>query len=122
FYRSIEQLRKRVERYKMDAALDFLTGLYNRRYLMQQLTLLEENKTPYFVIFIDIDKFKPINDNYGHVVGDKVLQFLAELIRKELGSQGYGYRYGGEEFCILLPNAKQEEAFRLSEHIRTELE
>lgn len=121
-FRSIEQLRQRVERYKQESALDYLTGLYNRRYLSQQLEMYEQDKTPYYVIFIDIDRFKRINDNYGHVVGDEVLQFLAEEIRELLGHDSYGYRYGGEEFCIVLPNASEHNAYDMAEKLRSTLE
>lgn len=120
-FRSIEQLRQRVERYKQESALDYLTGLYNRRYLSQQLDMYAQDKTPYYVIFIDIDRFKLINDNYGHVVGDEVLRFLADEIRELLGQNGYGYRYGGEEFCIVLPETDEQTAFGVSEKLREAL-
>lgn len=120
-YRSIEQLRQRVERYKQESALDFLTGLYNRRYLSQQLDMFELDKTPYYVIFIDIDRFKSVNDKYGHVVGDEVLRFLADRIRKLVDKNSYGYRYGGEEFCIILPNSNEQSTYEVAEELRTSL-
>lgn len=121
-YRSIEQLRRRVERYKQESALDYLTGLYNRRFLTQQLNLFEEDKTAYFVIFADIDRFKRINDTYGHVVGDEVLRYVADHIRQVLGNSSYGYRYGGEEFCIIMPDAVEATAFEIAEKLRVNLQ
>ncbi|MFL0248524.1 GGDEF domain-containing protein [Candidatus Clostridium stratigraminis] len=102
---------------------DELTGIYNRRYIDERLPVDINNSTyggePISVIMADIDFFKNVNDNYGHVIGDKVLKEFAKLlmdsIRKNTDWVG---RYGGEEFLIVLNNTNTEEAYKRSEELR----
>jgi diguanylate cyclase (GGDEF)-like protein len=70
---------------------------------------------------LDLDRFKTVNDTYGHPKGDEVIRFLADLIRSEKRDSDYGCRYGGEEFTLLMPNADAEMAFVLAERIRLRL-
>jgi len=104
------------------AAIDSLTGLLNRRYGM--IRLREEfsraMRTEGFlaVIMFDIDYFKKINDIYGHIVGDRVLVHVARLVRGLLREGDIMIRYGGEEFCILLPGASNDDAYKMAERIR----
>ncbi len=87
---------------------DDLTGLLNRRVINQVCEKLEsvfiEEGTEYAMIIIDIDKFKGINDIYGHNLGDSVLRNVAECIQKSIRSTDYAFRFGGDEFLILIPN------------------
>lgn len=104
------------------AALDPLTGAFNRRLLEEEASRLQARSirtgVPMAVMMIDVDHFKTVNDRFGHHVGDKVLQFLARTIETEIRTGDYFARYGGEEFCILLPASTEDEAFVLAERLR----
>lgn len=91
---------------------DQLTGLYNRRYLFDTLKKLNEtNKNNHFSIaMIDVNKFKEINDNYGHMVGDKVLFSIGVLLKDFYKEEFIVGRYGGDEFMIIFPNKGIKEA------------
>ncbi|MEX2137546.1 MAG: diguanylate cyclase [Chloroflexota bacterium] len=104
------------------AAHDRLTGVVNRETLLTTLASEIERASRHHkwlsVAFIDIDRFKPINDTYGHHTGDAVLQEIASLIGDNIrGSDLFG-RYGGEEFMLILPETTPEEATVLAEHLR----
>ena len=90
------------------AITDSLTNLYNRRHFMElarrEFERTVRHKTPLSIIMLDIDRFKKINDTYGHLVGDQVLQTAAYICRKNIRSIDFIGRYGGEEFVILLPD------------------
>jgi diguanylate cyclase (GGDEF)-like protein len=116
-----------IPRLRKEAFTDDLTGMYNRRkwrldYLGFQRNW-EKLGQHFSVIFADIDYFKKINDTYGHVYGDQVLQKVSELIRANLRPMDRAYRYGGEEFGILLPGASESDAElvagRISDAIRS---
>ncbi|MBT1073294.1 diguanylate cyclase [Pelotalea chapellei] len=101
---------------------DHLTGMYNRRYLMESLDK-EVQRTirkggNLSLIILDIDHFKQVNDTYGHLQGDIVLQKVAVQLQKELRSYDTAARYGGEEFLAVLPDASLEEAIFVAERIR----
>lgn len=101
---------------------DGLTGIYNRRYLEQQLSVEFARCKRYgdslsFVIF-DLDHFKKVNDNYGHLAGDKVLCDVSQRISKLLRTDDVLGRYGGEEFCIILPETPKDGALILAERLR----
>ena len=107
-----------------DAAIhDELTGCFNRRQLEQDIIKVfsqaRRSGEPLSLLMLDIDFFKKINDTYGHAAGDEVLRNVANSIGKELRQHELLYRYGGEEFTIVLPTAKQSEAVQLAERIRT---
>lgn len=106
--------RKILEKSLQEAAfLDPLTGLANRRYLMNDLTKAisqaSRNKTKFAVLFLDLDKFKPINDNLGHEAGDKVLQLFSERLRKIARHNDSVARIGGDEFVLLADNISSED-------------
>lgn len=105
-----------------ESTTDPLTGLVNRRTMDEQTKQWIETKTPFSIILLDIDFFKRVNDTYGHSVGDEVLIFLAEEMRRIAGEENTCCRYGGEEFIILLPNKTKFEAFDVAERLRTFLE
>ena len=108
------------------ATLDALTGLNNRRQfetrLNQEISAAKRQKTPLCAMMIDIDFFKKINDTYGHANGDKALKKLAEIIKVQLRESDIASRYGGEEFAIILPNTKLEEAYLVAERLRCAVE
>jgi diguanylate cyclase (GGDEF)-like protein len=116
-------LRESEERYRSLSQTDALTGLYNSRYLHERLPGELERATrygrPLSLLVIDCDNFKSINDRYGHLEGDKVLQNLAVVIRQCLRRSDRGYRYGGEEFVVLLPETDAVSAMQLAERLRS---
>ena len=108
------------------AFLDPLTKTRNRSALFSSLQregeLAKRHDQPLSVVMLDIDHFKAINDTYGHAAGDAVLQQVAECITKTVRTSDVVFRYGGEEFLILLANTTQEGALHLAERIRSELQ
>lgn len=108
------------------ATLDALTGFYNRRQLeeriKQEVSNAKRQKAPLCGIMTDIDFFKGVNDTYGHAVGDLVLKTIAKVIRGQLREYDIAGRYGGEEFSILLPFTKIEEAKMVAERLRKTIE
>lgn len=119
-------LRKSEERYRLISQLDGLTQLFNSRHLHEQLAREFERfiryKRPLSLLMMDADYFKRINDTYGHVHGDFVLQELARIMRQTLRNTDMGFRYGGEEFAALLPETKLDTALMLAERLRTSVE
>jgi diguanylate cyclase (GGDEF)-like protein len=109
-------------RTRVMAITDFLTGLYNHRYFQQILTQELGRATRYektlSLIILDIDNFKSFNDRFGHAVGDKVLIAIGEIINRSLRKVDFAFRYGGEEFVILLPETPLENAILTVERIR----
>ena len=108
------------------ATLDALTGFYNRRQLEerigQEVANAKRQKAPLCGIMTDIDFFKNVNDTYGHAVGDLVLKTIAKIIRTHLREYDIAGRYGGEEFSILLPFTKIDEAKVVAERLRKAIE
>jgi len=114
------------DRVKKMATIDGLTGAFNRIHFtgLAELALLEQQKSgsSLSMIMLDIDDFKQINDNYGHIAGDKVLRELVNCMREILGSESVIGRYGGEEFLVLLPDTSLAEASLIAEKIRMTVE
>ncbi len=104
---SLEESANLQWEFEQQALTDGLTGVYNRRWLDQMLPRLlqrsEQDELPISVLMIDIDHFKKFNDNYGHSVGDSVLRVVAETLVNKVRPGDLVVRYGGEEFCVLLP-------------------
>ena len=98
--------------------LDSLTGIPNRRRMDQTLHELIVNKVPHAIILIDLDDFKSINDTYGHTVGDEVLKAFANNMQSIVDEQGLCFRYGGEEFMVILPSRNIDDAIQLAEKLR----
>lgn len=106
--------------------VDSLTEIYNRRVLMERLQQewdrsLRSN-TIFSFIMADIDKFKIVNDTYGHPVGDDVLEKVAYILKKSIRSGDIVGRYGGEEFSIIMVNSTVQEAFVAADRYRHEIE
>ncbi len=108
------------------ATLDALTGLNNRRQfemrLKQEVANALRNKKPLCCIMLDIDYFKHVNDTWGHSAGDCVLKSVAKIVSHELREYDIASRYGGEEFCILLPDTKINEAAFVAQRLRKAVE
>lgn len=99
---------------------DALTKAYNRTYFLEEIeTLLahKNKKNGFSVLLLDLDKFKEINDTFGHQKGDQVLQEFAQVIRNNLGSKDIFARLGGDEFAIILPAASEKEAQYVADNI-----
>jgi diguanylate cyclase (GGDEF)-like protein len=107
---------------RAQARLDPLTGVLNRRtfeeVFAREWSYADRNDTELSCVMIDVDFFKTVNDRYGHPVGDAVLKALSHVLREESRLPDYVGRYGGEEFCILLPGANEEGAITFAERCR----
>lgn len=104
------------------ASYDQLTNLHNRRSFYQAISPLLNKKDPLCLIMIDVDKFKAINDKYGHNVGDQALIIISKRIRSQLRNADIATRWGGEEILVLLPNTAIETAEQLAERMRKTIE
>jgi diguanylate cyclase (GGDEF)-like protein len=106
--------------------LDELTGLYNQRYLPRVLDHEIERgrreSNPFSLLFLDIDFFKMVNDGRGHVVGSKLLIELGQVLTKQIRSCDYAFRYGGDEFIILLGGSNAANSEKVAERIRKAVE
>ena len=104
------------------AAMDPLTGVYNRRFGLQRLTeefgRSSRSGDPLGLLMLDLDHFKAVNDTYGHLVGDRVLQTVVRAARQVLREGDVLLRYGGEEFLIALPGAGRDDLMQMAERVR----
>lgn len=121
--RAEEALRDSEERYRSLSETDSLTGLYNSRHLHEQLPAEIERTRRYLhplsLLVLDCDNFKAVNDKHGHLGGDRVLQNLALSIRQCLRRSDFAFRYGGEEFVVVLPETDGLAAMTIAERLRT---
>ena len=112
--RLYEDARKLADR-------DPLTGFYNHRFLHERLgeevVRAQRARRPLSVLMLDLDDFKLVNDTFGHLFGDRVLTFTAELIRSTLRISDVGARYGGDEFAVILPETDADDARIIAERI-----
>ena len=120
---ALQELEEANRELKEKNTRDELTGLYNRRFYDQKILAefrrSRRNLTPLSLVVVDIDHFKQINDNYGHSVGDKCLILLGKLIKQVLRrSSDIGCRYGGEEFCLILPETNTDGAVAFAQELR----
>jgi diguanylate cyclase (GGDEF)-like protein len=117
-----DDLRRSEMRYRELSLTDELTGLYNARHFFRQVQAEMDRAlrygNPLSICVLDIDHFKEYNDTYGHLSGDSVLSELGRGIQKLIRESDSAYRYGGEEFIIVLPATNREEAARVAERIR----
>ena len=120
-----EALRKSEYRYRKLSMIDDLTQLYNSRHFYVQLKKETERSNryeqPLTLMLLDIDKFKDFNDTYGHLEGDHVLSKLGQAVKRCLREIDTAYRYGGEEFTIILPMTTSEEGIITAKRIQAEL-
>jgi len=115
-----------VHRVKQLAYLDGLTGIFNRRYFETRITEEIERARRFgnelSLIMVDVDKFKSLNDNFGHLLGDEVLRQVSSLLSRQIRKIDVVCRYGGEEFVILLPQTAVEQALHVAEKLRHAVE
>ncbi|MBZ4686372.1 MAG: diguanylate cyclase [Clostridia bacterium] len=100
---------------------DTLTGLHNRKYFYAKLYELK-TKGPISLLLIDLDNFKSINDTYGHMAGDQVLQQFAEFLQSNTRKNDIIARWGGDEFAVIFPKTDSKEAFKVADRIRAIVE
>ncbi len=119
-------LRESERRYKELSITDSLTKFYNSRkffrQLIQETQRANRYRHPLSLMLLDIDNFKGFNDTFGHAEGDKALKVLATVTRKALRRTDTAFRYGGEEFMIILPETRGEDAKDVAERIRKNFE
>lgn len=111
---------------QLNAATDSLTGLYNRR-LFEEYCDKEFNRAKRYgqhlaLVLLDLHRLKEVNDRYGHLRGDEVLQLAATTLRKNLRASDFAFRIGGDEFALLLPQADPEQAATLCDRLRANFE
>jgi len=117
-----EALRESEKRYMELSITDDLTGLFNQRHFYNQLRAeidrIQRYKHPLALLLLDVDNFKIYNDTYGHLAGDKVLAKLGQVIRSSIRKTDAGYRYGGEEFTVILTETPGQNAVVAAERLR----
>lgn len=122
----IAEITSLQARLQDQAARDPLTGLFNRRHLdaalARELADGNHRSAPLSLVMLDIDRFKRINDTYGHAAGDEMIKALARLLAWRVRGQDLACRYGGEEFLLMLPGTGMQAAAQLAESLRKEFE
>jgi len=123
---AVDDLQKRIQEERDKAQVDALTGIPNRlaydEFIQEEFTRWQRYKQPLSLCIIDIDKFKNVNDTYGHKAGDKVLVTVAELCNSRIRDTDFFSRYGGEEFMLILPQTNLAQAKVVAENLRREVD
>lgn len=123
--RILKDLEKNIEYLYTIATIDEKTGVYNNKFF-NTLAEMELEKAKrgkaLSLLIIDLDKFKNINDKYGHLTGDKILEKLGKILKKEVRKYDIVSRFGGEEFFILFPNTNLSKAKTIANRIRKKVE
>ncbi|MBP1153668.1 MULTISPECIES: GGDEF domain-containing protein [unclassified Paenibacillus] len=115
-------INKNLNDLMIETETDGLTGVPNRRSFDLTLEKLVSSQTPFSLILLDIDHFKSINDTYGHLIGDEVLQLLAKTLLDLSREADLCFRYGGEEFALIVKSKDMEIAKHVAERVRTTVE
>lgn len=125
-YDDVARLRRENQELTEKVRTDHLTGLYNVRHLHdaldQEIERTKRTRHPTALIILDLDHFKPVNDTYGHVVGDQALKHIAVIIQNSIRRLDISCRYGGEEFAVVLPSTSHLPAIQVAERIRENVE
>ena len=121
-----QALQEAKAQLKEQANRDPLTNMYNRRYFneiaQKIVAIAKRSKEPLSLIMIDIDKFKNINDTYGHHIGDEIIKLLSFRLEEIIRESDIAARFGGEEFALILPNTNEDSALKLAQKIRGDME
>jgi diguanylate cyclase (GGDEF)-like protein len=122
FRQEVARLRREHAEAREQSIRDALTASYNRRYLDQRLMEVAQLHGVFAVALVDLDLFKRVNDTFGHLVGDRVLQQVVELLQVGLPDGGFCARYGGEEFVLILPGLDGAASWAVAEAARARVE
>jgi diguanylate cyclase len=124
-WQEIAQLRRELEAVRNESLTDALTSLGNRKYfksaLEKSVAECRAGNAPLSLILADIDHFRKINNTYGHLVGDRVIRFVASTLQTMLRGSDIAARYGGEEFAVILPKTPPDGAVHLAEQLRQQI-
>lgn len=122
----VNQLKHQLEISYREAHTDPLTGVANRRafdkFIVEKISQTIEEKTSLSCLILDIDFFKRVNDEFGHLVGDSVLRYLAKTLKNMTKGEDLVSRFGGEEFIVVLPHTECRDAYALAQKIRSRIE
>ena len=125
FYNRLS-LEEQYKQLATESITDPLTGLYNKRSfnddLKKEWARSQRSKLPFCVIMMDIDDFRSVNETFGHIAGDQLIRELSDMIRNEVRLSDKVYRYGGEEFLVLVPESTLEVTAAVAERIRGVIE
>jgi diguanylate cyclase (GGDEF)-like protein/PAS domain S-box-containing protein len=123
FFHNLTHQKKLEEKLRILSITDGLTGLYNQRHfytsLSGELSRAKRHNRNLSLIGFDLDKFKQCNDRFGHLEGDNVLRLVGDIIKTETRKSDLSFRYGGDEFFVLLPETNHEQAITVAEKILT---
>jgi len=119
--RADDALRASEERFRELSVRDNLTGLYNTRHLYAALGDLIARNEPFSVVFVDLDRFKRVVDGYGHLNGSRAIQEVADTIRSCVSPPAWAVAYAGDEFVIVLPQARRDAALGAAEELRARI-
>jgi diguanylate cyclase (GGDEF)-like protein len=115
-----------IAQLEQKANTDALTGIYNNRFLTEvlarEVARAERHRTPLAMLMMDVDNFKRVNDDYGHVAGNEVLKSLATILQASVRREDFVFRCGGDEFAVVLPDTDVQGGFRVGAHIRSRVE
>ncbi|MBE4906728.1 GGDEF domain-containing protein [Bacillus luteolus] len=115
---AIDSVQKNNTKLTEEAMTDPLTELPNIRKFQEVLERFKNEEKSFSLVLIDIDHFKAVNDNFGHKAGDEVLKYMAKMVSSLIRDSDVFFRYGGEEFVLLLPDINSSEAYEIAERIR----
>jgi len=125
-YTQLSEIQALQNELREQAIRDPLTGVFNRRYLQEtldrEIARVNRASQPVGIMIMDIDRFKLINDTYGHKAGDLILQALGEMLKTNIRREDIACRYGGEEFVVVMPGASLQTAQKRAEIIRARIE
>lgn len=117
----VQDIGQKVELENM-ANTDSMTGLFNERYFSRVMNICEAKKLPFVLYYLDLDRFKPVNDTYGHLMGDRLLKEIAARLLRCIRSRDYAFRIGGDEFALIVSaDMDEEQRGRMAERIQTML-
>ena len=117
----VQDIGQKVELENM-ANTDSMTGLFNERYFSRVLSICEAKKLPFVLYYLDLDRFKPVNDTYGHAMGDRLLKEISARLLRCIRSRDYAFRIGGDEFALIVSaDMDEEQRARMAERIQTTL-
>ncbi len=122
FFHDLTAMREMEARLLELSVTDSLTGLYNHRHfhrlLAEEVSRAERYRRPLSLVFLDLDHFKDCNDQLGHLAGDRVLRLAGEILRRNTRTTDRAFRYGGDEFMLLLPETAARQAHLVAERVR----